>query len=268
VETFISTVIKSDKLAGTDPCSYWKTVDFLRIQQGGASQEELLALFDQVLGRDCGIQTGDCGDGSGPYVYLDDGIFSGNRLKNDLIPWIEAVAPPSCTIEVVVVAVQAGGEWYAERAIQKAAAEAHKTLKFRLWRCITYEDRKTYISDADVLRPAFLPDDAGVGEYVATLTAANWPPILRTGTNLGRKKLFSSAEGRSVLEQQLLVAGVRIRDMCPNLKENHHPLGYSVLRTLGFGALVVTFRNCPNNCPLAFWADWPWEPLFPRKNND
>jgi hypothetical protein len=65
----------------------------------------------------------------------------------------------------------------------------------------------------------------------------------------------------------LLVAGVRIRDMCPNLKENHHPLGYSVLKTLGFGALVVTYRNCPNNCPLAFWADWPWEPLFPRKTN-
>lgn len=30
---------------------------------------------------------------------------------------------------------------------------------------------------------------------------------------------------------------------------------------------MVTFRNCPNNCPLAFWVGDPWYPLFPRLNN-
>jgi hypothetical protein len=40
-----------------------------------------------------------------------------------------------------------------------------------------------------------------------------------------------------------------------------------VLQTVGFGALIVTFRNCANNCPLGFWVDDPWYPLFPRKTN-
>lgn len=34
----------------------------------------------------------------------------------------------------------------------------------------------------------------------------------------------------------------------------------------GFGAMVVTYRNCPNNCPVALW--WSVDsfvPLFPRK---
>ena len=55
--------------------------------------------------------------------------------------------------------------------------------------------------------------------------------------------------------------------MCPYLKESARPLGFSLLKTLGFGATVVTHRNCPNNCPLALWAGDPWYPLFRRKTN-
>jgi hypothetical protein len=44
-------------------------------------------------------------------------------------------------------------------------------------------------------------------------------------------------------------------------------LGFTGLRTLGFGSVIVTFRNCPNTCPLPFWAGDPWYPLFPRSTN-
>lgn len=55
--------------------------------------------------------------------------------------------------------------------------------------------------------------------------------------------------------------------MCPYLNEYQRPLGNMVLETLGFGSMLVTFRNCPNNSPLALWAGDPWYPLFPRKVN-
>jgi hypothetical protein len=84
---------------------------------------------------------------------------------------------------------------------------------------------------------------------------------------MGDSEIFSSEAGRDLLEQQLLKAGLQIREECQYLKENHRPLGYMKLKTLGFGSLLVTFRNCPNNCPLAFWVDDPWYPLFPRKIN-
>jgi hypothetical protein len=55
--------------------------------------------------------------------------------------------------------------------------------------------------------------------------------------------------------------------MCPNLNKYQRPLGNMLLETLGFGSLIVTFRNCPNNAPLALWAGDPWHPLFPRTTN-
>ena len=46
------------------------------------------------------------------------------------------------------------------------------------------------------------------------------------------------------------------------------PLGYHNLRTLGFGSMFITYRNCPNNCPLALWVEQDAYPsLFPRKAN-
>jgi len=89
---------------------------------------------------------------------------------------------------------------------------------------------------------------------------------MRTGQT-GPAGLFSSENARDLLEQQVLIKGAQIRQMCPNLNEYQRPLGNSVLKTLGFGSLVVTFRNCANNCPLAVWAGDPWIPLFPRKTN-
>jgi hypothetical protein len=54
------------------------------------------------------------------------------------------------------------------------------------------------------------------------------------------------------------------------------PLGYDYLKSLGFGAILVTYRNIANNCPLALWWGDPnkayplnaWYPLFPRIVNE
>ena len=92
-------------------------------------------------------------------------------------------------------------------------------------------------------------------------------PHLRTAGQVGGNGIFASDAGRQLLEQEFLKAGVRIREMCPNLGETQRPLGHMTLETLGFGSLIVTFRNCPNNAPLALWAGDPWHPLFARTTN-
>ena len=94
-----------------------------------------------------------------------------------------------------------------------------------------------------------------------------YKPHLRTPGQVGGKGIFSSDEARQLLEEEFLKAGVRIRQMCPNLNKYQRPLGNMLLETLGFGSLIVTFRNCPNNAPLALWAGDPWHPLFPRTTN-
>jgi hypothetical protein len=264
----LSGLVKNSKFAGENPGAFWKNVAFLNIQGGGSSQREMLEIFSDILVKECGLKVEDCGSESETFLYLDDAIFSGNRVRNDLMGWIKSDAPSTATVRVVVIASHSNGQEYAKRHIQQAAQTAKKQIKLdEWWRIVQLEDRKGHINTSEVLRPVSLPEDDLTTAYVEMLKDFGYPPILRKAGAMGDSRIFSSEAGRDLLEQQLLQAGLQIREDSPYLKENHRPLGYMVLKTLGFGALLVTFRNCPNNCPLAFWVDDPWYPLFPRKIN-
>ncbi|MCK8600138.1 phosphoribosyltransferase-like protein [Desulfoferrobacter suflitae] len=264
VKDFLTTVVRGEKLAGDDPCSFWENVEFLRIQGGGNSQREMLAMFDAILEEEFGITTDDCGEKPVVFLYLDDAIFTGNRVRTDLVSWIESDAPDDAELKIVTIALHRGGQYYARTKIEESIAAVRKNIKVEWWRRFEIEDRKYNIYTSDVLRPTCIPEDADVQAYVSSM---KYQPVLRKPGNIGEKRIFSSEEGRHLLEQEFLKAGVKIRSMCPNLNVYQRPLGNMVLETLGFGSLLVTFRNCPNNCPLAFWVDYPWYPLFPRSTN-
>jgi len=264
VQKFLSSLVKNKNLAGGDPCSFWETVKYLDIQGGGNSQREMLGMFASLLQEECDLEIDDCGGDPVAYLYLDDGIFTGNRIRNDIRSWLQSDAPQDAKVHVVTIALHRGGRYYATAGIEEAAQHAGKKIDVQWWRCLTIEDRRTYVDSSDVLRPTSLPDDYLTQEYVQGMQYA---PVLRKPGSVGNNKFFSSEEGRHLLEQELLKAGARIRSMCPYLNVYQRPLGNMVLETLGFGSLLVTFRNCPNSCPLAFWAGDPWYPLFPRKTN-
>lgn len=264
VDEFLSRLLTNKKIAGDDPCSFWKNVAFLDIQGGGNSQREMLEILSAALRKQCGIKLRRSGRGCEVFAYVDDAVFSGNRVRNDLGSWVQSDAPHDTQVHIITIALHRGGQYYAKNQIEKAATAAGKNIKLTWWRCIEIEDRKTYVNSSDVLRPTDLPDDPLIQEYVAGL---KYPPVLRKPGSIGENKFFSSEEGRTLLEQEFLKAGVKIRSECPYLNVYQRPLGNMVLETLGFGSLLVTFRNCPNNCPLAFWAGDPWYPLFPRKTN-
>ena len=262
--SFLAKLFENAKLVGDDPCAFWTGVKFLDIQGGGGSQKEMLALFGQILSNRCGVEAADCGDVPNAFVYLDDAIFTGNRVRHDLERWIAERAPDESRVRVVTIALHTGGRYYAENKIKEAATTAHRRIDLEWWRAISFEDRKAYTTTSDVLRPASIPTDDGVEAYVAGM---RFPPNLRRGGEVGKLGIFSSEAGRQVLEEEFLKAGVRIRQMCPDLTPYQRPLGNMVLDTLGFGSMIVTFRNCPNNAPLALWAGDPWYPLFQRTTN-
>lgn len=264
VKKFLASLVKNEALATADPCAFWRDVAFLDIQQGGNSQHVMLTMFDEVLHKHCGFHIKDCGAKPAAFVYLDDAIFTGNRVLNDIRAWLQSDAPKASKLHVITVAFHRGGQWYASQKIQEAATAAGKSVDISWWRCLEIEDRKSSINVSDVLRPTSLPTDKPTTDYVSAL---RYPPTLRTAGHLGENGFFSSEAGRHLLEQEFLKAGLYIRSVCPHLNKYQRPLGNMVLDTLGFGSLFVTFRNCPNNCPLALWAGDPWHPLFPRKVN-
>lgn len=261
---FLAGLFKTEELVGVDPCTFWKGVKFLDIQGGGASQKDMLALFNKVLEKQCGFSLEDCGADPHAFVYLDDSSFTGNRVRQDLEDWIAHLAPKKATVHVIAIALHTNGVQYAGRKIEAAAKSAGKTIELKWWFAIRLQDELGRTDSSDVLRPTQIPEDALVRAYVYQMAHK---PRLRIPGQVGGRAIFSSDAGRQLLEQEFLKAGARIRNICPNLNKYQRPLGNSLLETLGFGSLIVTFRNCPNNAPLALWAGEPWHPLFPRITN-
>ena len=260
---FLKAVLTHSDLTENNPCAFWPNMGILDIQIRGNSQRDMIKIFDELLYQHCGVRVTNCGSNATTFVYLDEAIFTGSHVRNDLQKWIAERAPKTSHVHIVTLAFHEG-KYYAEDQIQKAAKAAGKVVKLQWWRCIQLEDRNKFINISDVLRPTRLPEDVLVQTYAKGL---KYQPTLRTPPHLGKNNIFSSEAGRDALEQNFLKAGVRIRQMCPHLIEAQRPLGFMSLEALGFGTTIVTFRNCPNNAPLAFWAGNPWYPLFERKTN-
>lgn len=262
-EKFLAGLFRTKKLVGDDPCDFWRGAQLLEIQSVGASQREMNALFRRILKDKCGFSINRDESSSDTFIYLDDAIFSGARVSSDIITWINENAPDKANIHVIVIAIHQNSYFYRNK-IMECIKSSKKSIKIHWWKLVAFEDRKVNTDISDVLRPVEIPDDDLVKAYVETM---RYPPHLRKAGHVGNEGVFSSDAGRQLLETEFLKAGVRIREMCPNLNSYQRPLGNMVLETLGFGSLVVTFRNCPNNAPLALWAGAPWQPLFPRATN-
>ena len=108
VKDFLRALVNNAKLAGADPPAYWSSANFLNIQQNGQSQKEMLKIFSKCLKDECGLDLDDCGEDGGEFIYLDDVMFSGNRVGNDLEQWIRNNAPQS---PVFTSSLQLGTHW-------------------------------------------------------------------------------------------------------------------------------------------------------------
>ena len=190
VTNFLTRLSTNAGLAGPSPCAFWKSVNFLDIQRGGTSQTEMLGLFSEVLSASCGFTAAVCSSADGPYVYLDDAVFTGSRVRNDVIAWLPS-APSHATLHVIVMASHQGA-WFAQKQIDEAFKAAGKVLRISWWRAVELENRKSYAVDADVLWPKSIPADQAVQNYIQPF---RYTPTLRTGTSLGRANIFGSQLG-------------------------------------------------------------------------
>jgi hypothetical protein len=272
VSQFFGKQIAHKTLAGDQPCDFWRKAHFLDIQQNGHSQAAIRQLFGEALKTRCGLDIEQCGADGGDFVYLDDVLFTGGRIGADLSSWLAGAAPGEGTVHVLVIAAHRLGEWQCTQRLEKDAKAAGKRLKFKFWAALRVENRKKYRATSEVLWPAVIPDDAALKAYMAEEETFPFEPRAPGGKL--EHPIFSSEDGRQLLERELLLAGMRIRSFSQKPSKALRPLGFSPFG-LGFGSLIVTYRNCPNNVPLALWWGDPeagaghpfskWYPLLPRK---
>ncbi len=262
---FLTNLLTNNALTGGDHREFWEGTEFLNIQQNGHSQADMLRLLKPILRDNIGLRLDQCG-GGGTFLYIDDVLFSGSRARYDLTRWLQHDAPDEGTVYVVLMASHRFGEWQLEREFKAAAQAASKKIKLEVFRCLSLENRKSKRDVSDVLWPTALVPGADMYACGNTGHIPRNPP--------SRSSLFSSEPARHALEQAMLKAGLKIRSFSANPSAVLRPLGFGPFG-VGFGSLILTFRNCPNNAPLALWWGDPdadpqhpfskWRPLVPRK---
>jgi len=275
ITTLISAIVSSEKF-GIDNSEFWRNANFICFQQRGESQKYMLKFFDADIYKKFGFHIKSCGSQGGPFVYMDDVIFSGRRVGNDLCDWMSSNhAPVQAVVYILVLVTHTLGKWQLEERLKKHANEVKKDISFRVFDFASLENRKKYANNSEVLWPVALPKNDKLQDYINR--QERFPFIAReTGGEL-KINLFSSERGRQLLEREFLLAGIKIISACKEPKKIMRPLGFGEFG-LGFGATIVTYRNCPNNCPLALWWGDPhapdnhplskWYPLMPRKTYD
>lgn len=274
IRKFFDSIVQSEMIGDEAPVSFWRESNFLHIQRKGSSQTEFLDLFSLILLRRLGFPVEACGGSPSRYIYLDDFIFSGNRIKEDLLRWLDETDSDSGEVHVIVIAAHALGAYFFRRDFEQKCKDLRKSIDLFIWNELSLENRKSYADRSDVLWPSHIPEDECVQNVIEMENKFPFAP--RTGESLGQNELFRNNEGRTLLEEQFLVAGARMRARCSNPSTMMKPLGYSPFG-LGFGAVVCSYRNCPNNAPLALWWGMPdagedsplshWYPLLPRRTN-
>ncbi len=162
VTRFFAHQIKHEKLAGDEPCDFWRAANLLDIQQHGHSQTEIRELFGEALKEQCNLEIDDCGSAGGAFIYLDDVLFSGGRIGTDLSAWITNEPPAKATVHILVIATHRLGEWQCTERLKKAAAAAGKEIDLHCWAAARFENRKARRNTSEVLWPANVPEDAAL----------------------------------------------------------------------------------------------------------
>lgn len=252
----------------------WNNVSLLNIQKNGSSQTVMTNKLAARIYQQDALSTKVNDLSSNVFIYLDDFIFSGNRVLRDVREWIASFAPQSCQLVIATIGYFTYGQYYVQQKLNEAIRLSGKNihlnfLKYRNSDC--KENRFSQKDNSDVFWPMvsaiYVP---GVVDFLARQSRQYSYRASSTISN----STFSSSR-RELFENIILKYGLRIigysQEPSPVLK----PLGFDTFDGLGFGATIFTYRNCPNNCPLVFWWGDPsaavgtalsrWYPLLQRE---
>ncbi|WP_297439227.1 hypothetical protein [uncultured Clostridium sp.] len=258
----------------------FKNMKFLNIQERGTSQEDLLEIVNEVLDEKYQLNISEC-NSKNFYVYIDDCIFTGSRLKWDIERCIDDdIFKAGDTLVICHLFWYKSGSDYSIKKIKSMCHENSINLGYWYFDMQNNYQNNDYCNPMGTLWPQYI-DDEVVNRYIALRgEVSEWAETAEFFRTYDMKKelIFSCSENRECVEKAFLLAGVDILDGLNNPCNSMRPMGFSKLETIGFGAVFITYRNIANNCPLALWygdifnqGNGPlgrWYPLFPRKCNE
>jgi len=249
---------------------------FLDIQIDGESQSDMLEILNGSSLNIHGIPIIINDYTKNRFIYQDDVVFTGDRICRDLEDWIVNTAPQTCSLLVASLYTHTSALYNIELKLTRIIDASGKNISISFI-CFgrKYENKFIMRNQSDVFWPkednVNIPNNLDPIRFVSTAPQGQNPG--RTG--FANSYVFRDENNRDRFERILCDAGFHIISLCNNPAASMKPLGYKTYRGLGFGGTIFTYRNCPNNTPLAFWwgnpdaEDWNplsrWYPLMMRR---
>lgn len=267
IDDFLKALVSNEKLTNNDPKLFWSNVSLLNIQQNGNSQNIMIERFKKIIFDKIGVKVAINDNTKNNYTYVDDFLFTGNRLYQDITKNFDVKT--NVKINIIYIGYFKQGQYYYKNKLIKD----FKNIDFHFWRMIELENTTNCQNQSYILWPV---EDIKKNIDVANFLNSYKDKDQTIYRNIDQPKcyycesgnIFSSEYNRQILEKEFTLAGLKIINKIGG--SYWKPLGFSPFNNLGFGAMVFSYRNCPNNTPLClWWGDWEnnhiWYPLLQRK---
>ncbi|MEB5993653.1 hypothetical protein MXL79_10845 [Serratia ureilytica] len=253
-----------------------RNISFLDIQLDGESQSDVLEILNESCLNHYNFPVNVNDYKKDKFVYLDDVVFTGDRICRDIEEWINNSAPEKCSLSIVSLYTHTLALFNIEVKLKQKIKESGKRIRLSL-SCFgrVYENKFAKRNQSDVFWPkdgnVNIPNNLDPIRFIGTGPRGQNPG--RTGFTAGYT--FKNENDRDRFERILCEKGFYIISLCNAPAASMKPLGYKTYKGLGFGGTIFTYRNCPNNTPLVFWWGNPnmekrnplskWYPLMMRK---
>lgn len=260
--------------------------EFLDMQPIGKSQNVILELVDEVLVAEYQHSFKDYVTfPKTNFVYFDDVLASGGTIGGQVIYWLKLkndgrnenhlrISKDEFRLSIHLFCLHTWGHSFQKIRISKTFSQALER-KIKWYRNFEIQNHiKFHGEELNIAIPVKdQPNNAKT--YLANLNAEKYEDYAYRPDNLPAKEsFFTSPENRIKYEGILLQKGLLIIDMIQGpVSPNIRPLGFinPNYKTYGLGTHFFTWRNIPNNAPLALWWDVPghdWHPLFPARRRN
>jgi len=271
IDSFLDDLVTNSQLTGNNFKYFWKNISLLNIQKDGNSQNVMVQKLSETIKKQLNIDIAINDYSKKHYIYVDDFIFSGKKLQTDLVTFLNR-SPSNIKLDAIYIGTFTSGEyWVTKKWLQDNNS---KNIQFKVWKLLELENMNNCQNSSDVLFPTH---EISIFDNVSKYLTEQGQYSLRDTNQKSShyckgNNIFSSEKNRKILEKEFTLAGLKINASISDTKKRlfWRPLGLTSFRGLGFGAMTTTYRNCPNNTPLAlWWGDWDrnsiWTPLFIRK---
>lgn len=230
---------------------FFQTAAFLDIQNQGTSQSEFLDLLREDCVEEFNVVTRlsqrQRVSSFREFIYLDDVSFSGAKAINDLTWFIEHFELQNITILVYFLGGHTYSAWKIKNQLERKFADRNISVCVGGGEFAVVENQRRNSSNSEVFWPkaqsVSIPEWAdGQVHYLGTY---------RDG--YVANNFFPNEQRRDRFEAIMTKVGFDILGQSQNPSDVIKPLGFSTFNGVGFGGTIFTFRNCPNNTPLAYW---------------